>query len=290
MIYIDRSKVVQPDLAGLDKHGKTELERARDHFTKGVNGSFEFNAYGKPHVRDAMNALTGHKCAYCESSYAATAPVAVEHYRPKGRIVVRKAPRTEMTGYWWLAAAWENLLPSCTDCNSARWQQIAESGEEVVSGKADYFPLLDEAKRATSEGKESDESPILLNPCDPTCPDLLAFEVREGQSLVLSRVRDETSDEFRRANGTIQIVGLNRTLLVKLRTEQTMLAMAWARLARKKLQELQGLPPGAHRDSVQADIEEALVCLKPYVQHSAPWSAAIRAAVRTELEPTGLQL
>ncbi|AMX98786.1 hypothetical protein AB0V79_24355 [Mesorhizobium ciceri] len=290
MIYIDRSKVKEPNLDGVDKHGKTELERARDHFANGANGSFEFTAYGKPDVRDAVNALTGHKCAYCESSYAATAPVAVEHYRPKGRIVVRKAPRTEMTGYWWLAAAWENLLPSCTDCNSARWQQIAESGEEVLSGKADYFPLLDEAKRATAEGKECDESPVLLNPCDPACPDLLAFEVRRGESLVVSRERDKNSDAFRRADGTIKIVGLNRSLLVKLRTERMMLAMAWARLARKKLQELQNLPAGVHRDSVQGDIEEALVCLKPYVQRSAPWSAAIRAAVRSELEPIGLKI
>jgi hypothetical protein len=85
------------------------------------------------------------KCAYCETVEARSSYHA-EHFRPKGRVMVRvdgtkrkpasKRARTrdeegqeiDHPGYFWLAYNWMNLLPSCNDCNTAR-------------GKRDYFPV-----------------------------------------------------------------------------------------------------------------------------------------------------
>jgi hypothetical protein len=128
---------------------------------KRLEFTFPFAVYGDVLLRDALNALYGYKCAYCESYYGGTQPVAVEHYRPKGEVVegaVRLKP-----GYYWLAAAWQNLLPSCTDCNSPR-RQTSPDGKKVVRGKGNFFPLAPGSKRATSPGQERREKPLLLHP------------------------------------------------------------------------------------------------------------------------------
>lgn len=123
--------------------------------------TFPFAAYGDDLLREALNKAYGYKCAYCETFYGASQPVAVEHYRPKGAFVegkVRVKP-----GYYWLAASWSNLLPSCTDCNSPRRQEM-EAGKKVVRGKGNFFPLEPGSKRARSPGDEANEKPLLLHP------------------------------------------------------------------------------------------------------------------------------
>ncbi|MEF9674035.1 hypothetical protein QNM99_25505 [Pseudomonas sp. PCH446] len=42
----------------------------------------------------------------------------VEHYRPKGAV----SEDASHPGYWWVAMDWDNLLPSCIDCNRKRKQ------------------------------------------------------------------------------------------------------------------------------------------------------------------------
>jgi hypothetical protein len=82
------------------------------------------------------------KCAYCETREVRS-PYHAEHFRPKGRVRFKPQGRTKLLpgrtkdaqnqdidhpGYFWLAYHWQNLLPSCNDCNSAR-------------GKNDQFPI-----------------------------------------------------------------------------------------------------------------------------------------------------
>src|SRR5258705_11060485 len=102
------------------------------------------------------------KCAYCESKIVVNQPGDVEHFRPKGRVVdenfrpikIRHKKKGEMNhpGYYWLAYEWNNLFPSCIVCN--RFRKSGPSAEPVVNradagaGKADPFPLEDEALRA----------------------------------------------------------------------------------------------------------------------------------------------
>ena len=91
-----------------------------------------YKAYKNPDIRAALEEAFGGKCAYCETYYAATQPVAIEHYRPKGEVTIdgKRVP----PGYYWLASEWTNLLPSCTDCNSPRKQDLPE--ESRTAGKA----------------------------------------------------------------------------------------------------------------------------------------------------------
>jgi len=109
------------------------------------------------------------KCAYCESSIAADQPGDVEHYRPKARVTVNNSSSTSVTfvdagvvkphpGYYWLAYDWENLLPSCIDCNRPNENKIPG----VHMGKRNYFPV--KAFRAVSPGDENKEEPLLINP------------------------------------------------------------------------------------------------------------------------------
>lgn len=129
-----------------------------------------FHAYGSADVRDTLNQAFAFKCAYCESSYGPTQPVAIEHYRPKGRVTVAErnpddtVKQVPKPGYYWLASNWENLLPSCTDCNSPRGQLVPGAAKARTLGKANQFPLVSEAKRASQPGEEKRERRLLLHP------------------------------------------------------------------------------------------------------------------------------
>lgn len=121
-----------------------------------------YKAYKAPDVRAALEQAFGGKCAYCETRYSATQPVAIEHYRPKGEVTIdgKRVP----PGYYWLASEWTNLLPACTDCNSPRGQDLPGEAETRTAGKANAFPLASEASRGTEPGKEKSERRLLLHP------------------------------------------------------------------------------------------------------------------------------
>ena len=121
-----------------------------------------FTAYKAPDIRAALEVAFGGKCAYCETFYASTQPVAIEHFRPKGEVTI-DGKRTP-PGYYWLASEWTNLLPSCTDCNSPRRQDLPGLDKAVTAGKANAFPLASEASRAAKPGEEKSERRLLLHP------------------------------------------------------------------------------------------------------------------------------
>lgn len=86
------------------------------------------------------------KCAYCESQFDHVAYGDVEHYRPKRQV----EECAGHPGYYWLAYAEENLLPSCQLCNQGK-------------GKRNRFPI--EGVYAMSPDADLDaEKPLLLNP------------------------------------------------------------------------------------------------------------------------------
>jgi uncharacterized protein (TIGR02646 family) len=140
-----------------------ERAKAIEHYGNDAtkNTTFKFTAYGKKPVRDALNAAFGFKCAYCETYFGASQPVAIEHYRPKSGYLVDGDMRKP--GYYWIAAAWDNLLPSCTDCNSERTQTLSDGTTRVV-GKANQFPIASELKRAAAVDTEKLEGRLLLHP------------------------------------------------------------------------------------------------------------------------------
>ncbi|NZD63149.1 endonuclease [Rhizobium sp. WYCCWR 11290] len=250
MRRVDRSLVSAPAvLVGDKSRGGKELAKATVFFeaqaraeaaaattgapaaapktrTKKEN-SFEFSAYSDEAVKYALDKLFFGKCAYCESRYANQAPVDVEHYRPKGRI----AGVANHPGYWLLAMVWDNLLPSCIDCNRRRWQDLPQFPESLAQllaapemqgvkaslGKQDLFPIAG-AARATAAVPGIDEQPDLINPCVDDPAEHLVFHVDRGDplGLVLPAFKDDVPS--RRGLTSIHVYGLNRLGLVQERT------------------------------------------------------------------------
>lgn len=216
MIKVDRSKVPAPTV--LSGKGKTELTRAEDHYTKELEkkargekyASFPFAAYSAPEVKAALEELFHGKCAYCESRYAGTQPMDVEHWRPKGKVV--EDDGTEIwPGYYWLAASWENLLPSCIDCNRERQQKVLPDGTVKTLGKANQFPLQDRGRRALRREDVDAEEPLLLDPCGPDDP---AEHLEFNEDGDLQARLDATGAKSAKGKASIKVFALNRSALV----------------------------------------------------------------------------
>lgn len=149
-----------PSLAAA--RAERERQQASDFYATwdGQSRYDRYTAYKAPDVRATLEGAFGGKCAYCETYYAATQPVAIEHYRPKGGVLIDGS--LVPPGYYWLASDWLNLLPACTDCNSPRGQDLP--GGRRTAGKANAFPLASERTRATAPGTEGQEQRLVLHP------------------------------------------------------------------------------------------------------------------------------
>lgn len=231
MRRVDRASVGTPKSLLPGGAGPKELVKARNHRNAPPQPgekkkSFEYTAYKGDDVRAALEKLFHGKCAYCETVYAASAPVDIEHYRPKGAV----AEDPTHGGYWWIAMQWDNLLPSCIDCNRQRGQVLVEPSTSLAAlaatakptisqaGKKDSFPLAFTGVRELAEGTNfSSEHALLINPCrdDPASSLMYSFDPAYPAGLILP-----TGDEDQRKRGavSIQIYGLNRLKLVQDRT------------------------------------------------------------------------
>ncbi|MFP5495016.1 MAG: HNH endonuclease [Gammaproteobacteria bacterium] len=226
MRRVDRFSVPPPSSLLAGGAGPLELDDARSHrATAPVPGTkkkeFKYKAYKGADVRQALERLFHGKCAYCETYYAASAPVDIEHYRPKGAV----ADDVAHGGYWWIAMQWENLLPSCIDCNRKRGQVLADASNSLVvlagtaairtrqAGKKDSFPLADTGVRATAETTNfSRELPLLINPCEDDPATYLAHSI-DPQLPTGLIVAVGNAQQQARANSSIYVYGLNRLKL-----------------------------------------------------------------------------
>lgn len=200
MRRVDRSAQPVPKaFAGPDSAAARERAKALPYLIDAI-GAFERDgtrkkAFGYSVYKDeagklALEALFHGKCAYCESDYGSQAPVDIEHYRPKGGV----EDDPDHWGYWWLAADWDNLLPSCIDCNRRRYQVLPSpdttslaalraAGKPIwQTGKESAFPVRPETRAygvwkvpppdiaARLDEELAREQPYLLDPCrdDPT--------------------------------------------------------------------------------------------------------------------------
>ncbi|MFK3602133.1 HNH endonuclease [Pseudomonas sp. AP19] len=185
-----------------------------------------YTAYKGEDVRRALEKMFHGKCAYCETYYAASAPVDIEHYRPKGGVTEAETHG----GYWWIAMQWENLLPSCIDCNRKRGQVIVEASTSLAAlaataspklhqaGKKNSFPLANSGVRATAESNDFiREEPLLLNPCDDDPAAHLMYSVDPAHPTGLI-VPTGSTQQRERGAVSIQVYGLNRLKLLEDRT------------------------------------------------------------------------
>lgn len=228
MRRVNRSAVDTPKSLLPGGAGEDELKAARAHHddTDPKKKAFKYRVYKRADVHAALEALFNGKCAYCETSYAASAPVDVEHYRPKGAV----AEDETHGGYWWIAMDWENLLPSCIDCNRRRGQKLFVVSESLAAsaanakpvagqaGKKDSFPLAVTGVRAVYQATDfTDEHALLIDPCrdDPKASLTYSFDPAHPAGLIVPK-----GDPRQKVRGatSIQIYGLNRLKLVQDRT------------------------------------------------------------------------
>lgn len=215
MIHVDRPSkrsMVPQSLRGKMSAGARETREAIAHFNKPANRgrNFEFEAYKEPDVVEALMKLFYGKCAYCESILA-TQPPDLEHYRPKSAVL--ENGKLKKPGYYWLAAEWTNLLPSCIDCN--RFRHYIGGGKAQEGGKGNSFPLLDPVKRWKSPRQGNQEQPLLLDPCRDFPEKHLDFlEERAGAVIPAN---DGSHHGDLRGRTTIDVFGLNRPGLVQAR-------------------------------------------------------------------------
>lgn len=198
------------------------LERAADKTAKAVDDAKSGTVSWMPGVwRDLRDWLLAKvfagKCAYCEGPLTAQSYGAAEHYRPKGRVTQRNGRRVELVmnedqphrGYYWLAYAWFNIVPSCDKCNSG--------------GKGDEFPVA--ARRVfspdelhdTADPSELDaiEKPLLLHPYFDDPSQHLVFGVA---GTIAARQGSE------RGRTTIEVCNLDRGSLREERARQQEIA------------------------------------------------------------------
>ncbi|WP_462265689.1 hypothetical protein [Mucilaginibacter sp.] len=148
-------------------------------------------------LKPAMLQLSHFKCWYCES------PIdrddnAVDHYRPKNRVF----EALNHNGYRWLALEKSNFRLACTFCNSKR----IDVDFGTAGGKADKFPLINEARRVYNLGSVDNEGPQLLDPCVIEDCELLGCQQENGRPCCATEIDIELS----RVTSSIEIYHLDR--------------------------------------------------------------------------------
>jgi len=107
----------------------------------------------------------GKKCWYTEAELVG-APLTIDHYRPVSK-------------YWWLAFAAENYRVACAFANSPEHNAL----HGCSGGKGDAFPLLAPARRATWSSRKRHERPVILDPCNKSDCELIAFQA-DGRPVI----------------------------------------------------------------------------------------------------------
>ena len=109
-------------------------------------------------IKNWLTGKLGMKCWYTETELVGT-PLAIDHFRP-------------VCDYWWLTFDASNYRVACAFANSPEHNPL----HGCAGGKGDAFPLLGTGLRARGRNKLRCEKPVILDPCDKTDCDLVAFQ------------------------------------------------------------------------------------------------------------------
>ena len=139
-------------------------------------------------VQKVLQSIYHLKCAYCEKKLL-DASKPIEHYRPK------------RGGYYWLAYSWDNLLLSCTECNTSKGNRFP-----IKNTKVNYTNEIFENIHTLGSTYDVLEEPYIVNPEKEDIVDKLQFD-KKGKIV--------SNDE--RVQKTIYICKLNRDELAKQR-------------------------------------------------------------------------
>jgi uncharacterized protein (TIGR02646 family) len=271
MIRVERPAPPQ-SLDGPESLGGRERAKSIEFYGESANreAKFPFKAYKDKAIADALTSIFGGKCAYCEGYYDQFEPVDIEHFRPKGGYAHEK--RLEVPGYYWLAAEWTNLLPSCIDCNRTRYHKFARIPPHL-SGKANRFPLANEGRRARGPGDERHERPLLLDPCRDRPEDHLAFD-DDGH---VDPARDARGRLSPKGKTSIEVYGLDRDEKVRARRR----VMKHLRVSMLNVERLATRLDECPDDpQVEQDLADAYRQLSEYAEPAGEFAQMCRQAIR----------
>lgn len=111
--------------------------------------------YKEADVKEKLEALYNHKCAYCEQYVE---QYHVEHYRPKKGY--HNHDGQAHNGYYWISLSWDNLMLSCPTCNICKGSLFDIQGKRKNLGKKQ----LDDDVNTWSLSYDQTEQPMLINP------------------------------------------------------------------------------------------------------------------------------
>lgn len=250
-----------------DAAGAREKAAAIAFFQDPLNRerAFDFRVYKDREVVTVLTVRFNGKCAYCESRWRAVAPVDVEHYRPKGGVVING--KLTKPGYYWLAGDWRNLLPSCIDCNRARTQEFPAM-DPHLSGKANQFPIAKEEQRAHEPGGERAEQRLLLHPYLDVPDKHLEF-IDEG---LVRPALNRSGRPSPKGVESIKVYGLNRQGLVEERNGYLLRIRGLMRLIDKQTLVLQTTADVQAREVLAGLIAE----LEGYGGDNQPYAGMVR--------------
>lgn len=246
--------------------------------------AFKFSVYKDKEIASQLRLMFFHKCAYCESQYRHVSSTDIEHFRPKGAILINDT--LQGPGYYWLAATWENLFPSCPLCNRTGNYELVGATTTEAGGKGCAFPLLDELKRVRKHDLSIDEEEkqrLLLNPCVDNPEDVLHYlgdgtMVAKPGLSVLKR---------RRASESIRIYGLFRGELVARRHEKMIeLAARLDAVDDASLFLSWMIKDGVAKTRIKKQarrLEEEVAALKMMFDAKSPYQGLLRFQIRQQL-------
>lgn len=301
MISVRRTSPPPPDLkgsAGKLSPGEIELREVIGFYAKKGNlvKGFKYKAYKSKTVIEELGRLFFGKCAYCESKYQATQPVDVEHYRPKGGVMVAHLPgrgsakktakksspveprlKLQKPGYYWLAASWDNLLPACIDCNRERNQKVPDDTavkafKTIKVGKGNNFPLADETKRRLTQKSRSGEEPLILDPSQDNPDRHLEFTEEGIVRPTLIKKKHSPKGE-----ASIRVYALQRIGLVQERKARAKLVLAQIERVRELIADFNRRP----RDRrLERRLEREMEELKRYAMPEEEYAGMARQIIK----------
>ncbi len=213
MIKINKPKQAKTDL----RYSRNDQEAARKYGVDTVRGKYKFilrTHFNKKkydqgifafdfddtytEVKDELLRIQKQKCCYCEAKLTTVNHNIignVEHFRPKdGYIQNLDTKKLIKPSYYWLAYEWDNLLFSCEKCNNI---------------KGNFFPLIDDTKRAKNHHYSIErEEPYLINP------------VKENPNEHFTFSKEYIKPLSVRGSVSIKILGLDRVELEESRRER----------------------------------------------------------------------
>lgn len=270
MIRITPIPTAPAVLTGNDSLAAKERDEAAKHWKANhTMKGFPFKAYKEKKVIEAMENVFHGKCAYCEYRYDAGAPCDVEHYRPKGGIEING--KLHEPGYYWLAAEWTNLLPSCNDCNRMRYHDFPDDGPEA-RGKANKFPIGNPKKRAKKPADVAGEERLLLHPYFDDPSQYLTF-VEKG---AIQAVAGPDGEALPMAKASIETYGLDRPGLSHAREDVWVRVAGIVKRAKKDMDKASAHP---NDPDAQENLRFSVESLKREVGERAVFQAMVRQLV-----------